>query len=170
VDPCERGSVTSQAQLRKAALALPDVVESDGAFRVHDVVFVAQVPGVGIELALDDGDAARLTEEVEGAEPSAGGVSVSLDDLDGQQLNHWVRCAWLAQAPRELAGAAVAADAAEPGSVGDLPASIGAPATRALAGAGITTLAAVASRSDSQLLALHGVGPKAVRLLREAIG
>ncbi|MEU2201560.1 hypothetical protein [Isoptericola sp. NPDC019482] len=36
-----------------------------------------------------------------------------------------------------------------------------------LAGAGVTTLAVVAARTDAELLALHGVGPKAVRILRE---
>ncbi|MCZ2262138.1 hypothetical protein IRJ14_06020, partial [Isoptericola sp. QY 916] len=49
----------------------------------------------------------------------------------------------------------------------DLPAAIGRPATRALAGAGVTTLADVAARTDAELLALHGVGPRAVRILRE---
>ncbi len=51
----------------------------------------------------------------------------------------------------------------------DLPASIGRPATRALLGAGIHTLDRVAEHSEAELLALHGVGPKAVRLLSEAL-
>jgi len=38
-----------------------------------------------------------------------------------------------------------------------------------LHGAGITTLAQAAERADAELLALHGVGPKAVRLLRETL-
>ncbi|MBN0040565.1 DNA-binding protein [Cellulosimicrobium cellulans] len=46
---------------------------------------------------------------------------------------------------------------------------MGRPATRALAGAGITTLSDVARLSDRELLALHGVGPRAVRILREAL-
>lgn len=46
---------------------------------------------------------------------------------------------------------------------------IGAPATRALAAAGITTLDQVARLGESGLLALHGVGPKAVRILRERL-
>ncbi|WP_418275543.1 hypothetical protein ACNHYB_11850 [Isoptericola jiangsuensis] len=107
--------MTTETQLRKAALALPDVVESDGAFRVHDVVFVAEVPGVGIELALDRDDTERMTAEIGAAVSTAGGVSVSLDALDGQQLNHWVRRAWLAQAPRDLAGEILAADSTELG-------------------------------------------------------
>jgi uncharacterized protein YdhG (YjbR/CyaY superfamily) len=43
--------------------------------------------------------------------------------------------------------------------------NIGAPATRALAHAGITSLADVASWTERDLLALHGVGPKAIRIL-----
>ena len=51
----------------------------------------------------------------------------------------------------------------------DLPPGIGAPATRALAAAGITRLVQLTSLSEVELLKLHGVGPKAVRLLREAL-
>jgi predicted flap endonuclease-1-like 5' DNA nuclease len=47
--------------------------------------------------------------------------------------------------------------------------AIGGPATRALVGAGITTLAQVAAVTDAELLAMHGVGPRAVRILREAL-
>lgn len=48
-----------------------------------------------------------------------------------------------------------------------LPQEIGKPATRALLAIGITTLQQVANFSDDELLKLHGVGPKAVRILRE---
>lgn len=51
----------------------------------------------------------------------------------------------------------------------NLPSSIGNPATNALLAANITTLKQVAELSDEELLALHGVGPKAVRILREHI-
>ncbi|MER7176033.1 hypothetical protein ABT367_31920, partial [Streptomyces mesophilus] len=43
------------------------------------------------------------------------------------------------------------------------------PATRALLVAGITNLEEVAGRSAAELLALHGVGPKAVRILGEEL-
>ena len=46
---------------------------------------------------------------------------------------------------------------------------IGAPATRALTAAGYTTLESVAAVPDEELLALHGVGPRAIRLLRAAL-
>ena len=48
----------------------------------------------------------------------------------------------------------------------ELPASIGRPANAALVAAGITTLEQVAVMTERGLLALHGVGPKAVRLLQ----
>lgn len=43
---------------------------------------------------------------------------------------------------------------------------VGAPATRALNAAGIQTLRDVAAWSERDLLALHGVGPRAVAILR----
>lgn len=48
-----------------------------------------------------------------------------------------------------------------------LPA-IGRPATSALAAVGITRSSQLTDYSEQDLLALHGVGPKAIRLLREA--
>lgn len=47
--------------------------------------------------------------------------------------------------------------------------SIGAPATRALEAQGVRRLEDVARWTRAELLALHGVGPKAVRLLEEAL-
>ena len=44
--------------------------------------------------------------------------------------------------------------------------SIGAPARRALTTAGLTTWDAVDAAGDTDLLALHGFGPRALRLLR----
>jgi hypothetical protein len=46
---------------------------------------------------------------------------------------------------------------------------IGAPATRALAARGITRLSDLTHHRADDLLALHGVGPRAVRLLRAAL-
>jgi predicted flap endonuclease-1-like 5' DNA nuclease len=51
----------------------------------------------------------------------------------------------------------------------DLPPGIGAPATLGLAAAGITRLEQLTSFTEAELLKLHGVGPKAIRLLREAL-
>lgn len=170
--------MTTLSQLRKAARSLPET-EEDGrsrgevAFAVRGKRFVTAGDG-DVELALQEAEA----EEFLAAFPAATrltrggrttGVRVGLEAIDGQQLNHWVRRAWLARAPKDLVAQAAAADAATPGGVGDLPKAIGAPATRALAGAGITTLAQVAGLTEAELLAMHGVGPKAVRVLGEAL-
>ena len=48
--------------------------------------------------------------------------------------------------------------------------AIGAPARRALANAGISTWDAVDAAPDADLLALHGFGPRALRILRECSG
>lgn len=50
----------------------------------------------------------------------------------------------------------------------DLP-DIGRPAAGALTQAGVTGLEQVSQWSERQLLALHGVGPKAIRILRQAL-
>lgn len=57
----------------------------------------------------------------------------------------------------------------DPRPVGDLPHAIGKTASRELALNGITSLTQVAGRSREELLAIHGVGPKAVRILAEAL-
>lgn len=53
--------------------------------------------------------------------------------------------------------------------VGDLPDEIGKTAARALAIEGITSLDRVAQLSQKELLAIHGVGPKAIEILNEAL-
>ena len=50
-----------------------------------------------------------------------------------------------------------------------LPRNIGAPATRALTAAGYTELRQLAGVPVAELEKLHGVGPKALRLLQEAL-
>lgn len=52
---------------------------------------------------------------------------------------------------------------------GELPGGLGKPAIRALAEAGITTLAGAARHSEQEVAALHGVGPKALGTLRTAL-
>jgi predicted flap endonuclease-1-like 5' DNA nuclease len=51
----------------------------------------------------------------------------------------------------------------------DLPRAIASPATRALASVGITRLEQLAEMRESDLLKLHGMGPKAARILRETL-
>lgn len=50
-----------------------------------------------------------------------------------------------------------------------LPKGLGKPATRALATIGVSRLEQVTRFSEAQLLALHGVGPKAIRILKAAL-
>ena len=53
--------------------------------------------------------------------------------------------------------------------VGDLPNEIGKTAARELSVHGITTLRQVAGHSKKELLAIHGVGPKAIAILGDAL-
>ena len=62
------------------------------------------------------------------------------------------------------------ADTPDVRPVGDLPDTIGKTAARELAGHGIASLTQVAEHSTKELLAIHGVGPKAIRILGEALG
>jgi len=56
-----------------------------------------------------------------------------------------------------------------PDSASGLPAGLSQPALRALNDAGVTTLEEAAQHSDKELLALHGMGPKGIRILKEAL-
>ena len=51
----------------------------------------------------------------------------------------------------------------------DFPAGIGKPATRALVAAGYTTLDQLSRVTESELLKLHGMGPKAVGIIHSAL-
>lgn len=53
--------------------------------------------------------------------------------------------------------------------VGDLPNEIGKTAARELAVHGVASLRQVAVRTKKELLAIHGVGPKAIRILEGAL-
>ncbi|MGW0653300.1 hypothetical protein ACWD4T_31680 [Streptomyces umbrinus] len=172
--------MTSLAQLRRTALSLPGTAERSTAsgtksFTVRDKRFASLGKDDYVQLHLPTADADEVLAAHPTAEPLTPGatpigVRLPIGDINGQQLNHWVRRAWLAHAPGRLAAQVQVADTAAAGEVGDLPRAIGNPATRALANVGITTLAQVAEMSEAELLAMHGVGPKAVRLLGEALG
>ena len=49
------------------------------------------------------------------------------------------------------------------------PKGVGQPALRALSIAGYTRLDQLAGVSEAKLLKLHGVGPKAIRIIRQAL-
>lgn len=51
----------------------------------------------------------------------------------------------------------------------ELPAGIGAPATRVLLAVGYTRLDQLAKARVQDLLKLHGMGPKAIGIIREAL-
>jgi hypothetical protein len=51
----------------------------------------------------------------------------------------------------------------------NLPAGLAAPAQRALAAAGVTRLEQLAKFSEPELLQWHGIGPKALELLRHTL-
>lgn len=53
--------------------------------------------------------------------------------------------------------------------VGDLPDEIGKTAARELSVNGITSLQKVADHSKEELLAIHGIGPKAIAILGHAL-
>jgi hypothetical protein len=54
-------------------------------------------------------------------------------------------------------------------NAGAFPRGVGGPVLRALATAGIRSLDGLARWRESEFAALHGVGPKGVRILREAL-
>jgi hypothetical protein len=51
----------------------------------------------------------------------------------------------------------------------DLPAGLAKPAKRALEGAGYIRLEQFTKLSEAEVLQLHGMGPKAMKLIREAL-
>ncbi|MBN6038199.1 hypothetical protein [Amycolatopsis sp. 195334CR] len=170
--------MTTKAQLRKTALTFEEVEERevDGGLRysVRGKEFAALTRDGLVRIRLPDEEADKAVAAYPAAERllHAGrpvGFQAPLADVGGQHLWALVMAAWRHRAPKRLAAKldAVVASPVRPGS--DLPAAIGVPATRALANAGVTTLAQVATRTEAELLALHGVGPKAVRLLAETL-
>lgn len=49
------------------------------------------------------------------------------------------------------------------------PSGVSGPALRALAHAGIRTMTQLAQHTEGELLALHGMGPKGIRLLKAGL-
>jgi hypothetical protein len=170
--------MATRAQLRKTALTFPEVEEDAADGMVKYSVRRKEFASVGkdgiVRLRLPNAEA----EDAVAAYPKAErlihagspiGFQAPLADVDGQHLWHLVMTAWKHRAPKRLAMKlnAIVESPTQPGS--DLPASIGKPATRALAVAGLTTLDQIATHTQDELLALHGVGPKAVRILADAL-
>ena len=167
--------MTTPAQLRKSALALPETVEAMrsgmAAFSIRKKKFasLAQDGLLQLHLTDDDADAALAAHPTAGRWAAKGtplGIRLPLSDINGKDLNWLLRRSWLCCAPKRLATQLEAADS---GTAQHMLPAIGGPATRALVSAGITDLNTVARHSQAELLALHGVGPKAVRILTEAL-
>lgn len=167
--------MTTKAQLRKAALYLPEVEEGTHfglpAYKVRGKGFASLTEDGAAQLRMTEQDVALTVQRV----PTAAvisrngktiGVSVPLADVDGMVLNNLVRKSWLSVAPKALANSyRAAAEGAAPSGPDSLPKAIGKPATQALLAAGVSSLSEVTKLSSSELLAMHGVGPKAVSLL-----
>ncbi|MET8468514.1 MmcQ/YjbR family DNA-binding protein [Streptomyces sp. NPDC006422] len=162
--------MTTRTQLRKAALALPETEEGTHfglpAFTVRGQGFASVTKDGYVQLRLPPEAVREAVAAHPGAEPvtRAGttiGVRLVLADVTGKDLDALVRAAWTHRAPKRLAAAS--------GTTGQLPAGIGRPATRALLDVGVDTLERVAEHTEAELLALHGVGPKAVRVLKEEL-
>lgn len=168
--------MTTKAQLRKAALYLPEVEEGTHfglpAYLVRGKGFVSLTKDGAAQLRMAEQEVDSTLQRVPTATAITRsgktiGVSVPLADIDGMVLNNLVRKSWLSVAPKSLAQAyQAAAKGVAPGGPDALPKAIGKPATQALLSAGISTLAGVASLSHAELLAMHGVGPKAVGILQ----
>ncbi len=54
-------------------------------------------------------------------------------------------------------------------SLPGIPAKLSAPARRALANAGITTMKRLAKHTKAEIAALHGMGPTGIRALESAL-
>lgn len=171
--------MTTLAQLRKAALSLPEVEEGTHlgtvAFKANGKRFASVTKDGTVQLVMTVEDAHDALRKLAAATEwthsgKRVGVAIPLAAVNGMELNALVEKAWRHRAPKRLVNARLAAArGVVPEGPDALPKSIGRLATRALLAAGITTLGEVARRSDAELLGLHGVGPRAVRLLREAI-
>jgi hypothetical protein len=168
--------VTTPAQLRKAALALPETTEGkdfgSAFFSVRGRGFASLTKDGIVQLEVSPGDVDRFLADHPTGQPvhrnreECVGVRVPLADINGKTLNALVKAAWVNNAPKQLVVRLAAAN--DTNYVGDLPANLGKPALRALHTAGITSLEQAATWSESDLLQLHGVGPRAIRLLDEA--
>jgi len=164
--------MTDVDDIRRWALALPETVERPHfhlvGFRVADVGFAAVDERRGIALLNVDPSVDRAEAGVgpltRGSTPI--GVEVDLAVADAGRTERLVAEAWRFRAPAAVADAHPYVGA-PPG--GALPKAIGIAAAGALRHAGLGSWDAVRSSDVDTLLDLHGVGPKAIRILRELL-
>ena len=136
----------------RSAVLEPD--QTISGHRVQTVAIVYRVEITGGEL---------LTEFDGSTDLAAWVPSADLDGLPAVDMLAWTRRAVDADV-RGGGGTSGAATQRDDG----LP-RIGRPATRALASIGVTRLAQLTTMREADLLALHGVGPRAVAILRAAL-
>lgn len=178
VDDQEVG-VTTKAQLKKTVLGLPETEErTDAGMQTYAVAgkeFVSVTKDGVADFQMSDDDVEKALVRLPTTERLTRngkpvGLRVPLVDVNGMELHSLVRKSWFSCAPEELAAEQrEAAKGQAPDGPDALPAAIGKPATRALLAAGVRTMSDVAARSEEELLALHGMGPKAMRVLQEAL-
>ncbi|HEX7000239.1 MAG TPA: MmcQ/YjbR family DNA-binding protein [Trueperaceae bacterium] len=171
--------MTTLRHLRKTALSLPEVEEGTHfgmvSFAVRGKGFASVTKDGLVQLTMSEDHAAGVLERFPAAERLTRqgkplGVRVPLDAVNGMELNALVEKSWLSRAPKRLAATRLEArSATAPEGADALPKAIGKPATRALLAAGIRDLHDVAARSENELLDLHGVGPKATKVLGDAL-
>jgi hypothetical protein len=156
--------------LRQWALALPETTEKPHArlvgFRVADVGFAGVDGRRGVAVLHLDPSRDRSENGLRSG-PARVGIEVDLAIADARLTERLVAEAWRFRAPAAVADAHPYLGAPAGGA---LPKAIGRAATGALQAAGLTTLDAVRAADLDALLRLHGVGPKAVRILRELLG
>lgn len=165
------GAMTSPKQIRKAAMALPEVEETKEGGRISFDVrrkpfAVVEEGALTVWLPVQRAEEVRVDHpEAKLAEQGGGhfGVRVPLSAINGMHSNALVRDSWLHRAPKALTTAMADAETKDH----NLPTAIGRPATRALTGAGITTLADVAAKTRDEICDLHGVGPRAIQILEQ---
>lgn len=164
--------MTTRAQLRKAALAGEGAQEERGdagpVWSVGGRVFARVLPEGEAWLALDDEAATRMAGELRPVRVVEGGVRLPLGEVSGMAVNYWTHQAWRTQAPAEGVRQTDAAAAAASRADDDFG-PIGAPARRALHGAGIGSLDELAGRDRDEVAALHGIGPKVLERLAQQL-
>lgn len=161
--------------LRRYALALPEVEEGTHfglpSFSVRGKGFANLQKGdTHTLLSLSEPEAEVLAAEdpqtYEAVSRNGGrifvGVRIDLAKVTADRLQMLLAHAWRHRAPKRLA-------AAHPQIGDELPPRLGAPAERALAAAGYASLGQLTSATEREIAALHGVGPSALRRLRDAL-
>ncbi len=167
--------MTSLAHFRTAARRLAEVEQSTHSevesWSVAGRVFATITKDhAAVQVRLPPDDAHQVLADIPGSSlltrgEKVLGVTIPWDAMNGMQANAVIGRSWAYRAPQRLTNAPRRAST----PVTDLPRNIGRPAMSALNGAGIVTLAELAERTSAEITALHGIGPKAVRLLTEAL-